>query len=65
MIMVMNIRVPQNGRGGGYLNWLTTSWFCEINSAPWKLLLPFRLVTPLCLISTSTEMMLLVGGDHC
>ena len=63
MNMVMNIQVPQNGRGGGYLPWLTTCWLRKINSAPWKLLLPFGLVTPL--INTSTEIVLLVGGYHC
>ena len=61
--MVMNVRVSQNGRGW----WLTTSWLRKINSAPWKLLLPVGLLTPVCLINTSTEIMLLlvVGGDHC
>jgi hypothetical protein len=50
--------------GGGCLNWLTTCWLRKINAAPWKLLLPVGLVTPLCLINTSTEMLLLVGGHH-
>jgi len=34
-------------KGWGYLTWLTTCWLRKINSAPWKLLLPFGLVTPL------------------